>query len=49
LPEAKRVLEVQAGLDGFNPSGSLFEDRLLSYSMDLIWNGNEGVVSEDVD
>src|ERR1044072_4759714 len=33
LPEAQRALEVQAGHDGFNPSGTLFEDRLFAYSM----------------
>jgi hypothetical protein len=47
LPEAQRALEVQAGLDGFSPCGSLFEDRLFTYSMDLIWSTNEMVVSGD--
>jgi hypothetical protein len=45
LPEAQRALEVQERLDGFNPSGALFEDRLFAYSMDLIWRANEGFVA----
>ncbi|KAG9186225.1 hypothetical protein G6011_02781 [Alternaria panax] len=46
LPEAQRALKVQAGLDGFNPSGSLFEDRLFAYSMDLLWRANEGLLPD---
>jgi len=46
LPEAQRALEVQAGHDGFNLSGTLFEDRLFAYSMDLIWRTNERFIPD---
>ena len=40
------ALEVQAGHDGYNPSGTLFEDRLFAYSMDLIWRMNERFIPD---
>jgi hypothetical protein len=46
LPEAQRALEIQAELDGFNPSSSLFENRLFVYSMVLLWRANKGFLSD---
>jgi hypothetical protein len=49
LPEAQRALEIQAELDGFDPSSSLFEDRLFAYSMDLLLPVNQGLIADGGD
>jgi hypothetical protein len=49
LPEAQRALEIQAELDGFDPSSSLYEDRLFVYSMDLLLPANQGLIADGGD